>query len=723
MVMRTRAIAALAVLIVVAGILSGCGGSGSSAVTVTSVSITPTAATVNPGAQTDFTATVNLSNTSTTSSTSTAVTWEVNGIVGGSSSIGTILSSTTDNQVGIYTAPAVVPSVNNGQVSITAVAQQTNTTTTTTTSSTSTTAGTVTSNTAVVTIGATLGYSISPSIASVPAGGTVQFASILNGVADGRTVWTVTSASGGNPGTIGSSSGFYTAPLSPPPGNSITVTGTDGTNSLSDTFTIVFSDHSLSGPYAFSYSGDNQVGFSAVAGSFVSDGNGNIESGLEDTDSFQGGVSKQVPISGNYVVGSDGRGTANFSNGTTWRFVLTTNQHGLIIRSDTSNTGAGTIDQQTGNALSTTNANSVLSGPYVFSGLGADVAFNPLAIAGRFTADGAGNIPATNTIMDVNDGGTVTKADTTLNGSYSFDTTFPGTGRGVLNLTSAIGSRSYAFYVTDSTLMHFVEIDHNAFLAGRAFGAPTGSSFTAANLAKGNYAFTTGGNSSTGAYAAGGIFASDGNGNMTGGAFDGNNAGTVQSNATLSSCAYTVDPATGRIDLKLCGAGTSEFAAYVTSKSSAVLLEFDPTAVATGIAFQQQSGTTTPIGNFAVSLAGRGIFHNALASYQEDVTGQVVFNASAATGGNLDINNFNQVFASDLINIGNVSTTTNGVVTTSPASPINTPASNGRGTLVLTGTNPIVTYDLVYYLISTNNALLFDMDKGFVLTGILSSQF
>jgi hypothetical protein len=101
----------------------------------------------------------------------------------------------------------------------------------------------------------------------------------------------------------------------------------------------------------------------------------------------------------------------------------------------------------------------------------------------------------------------------------------------------------------------------------------------------------------------------------------------------------------------------------------------------------------------------------------------VVFNASAATGGNLDINNFNQVFASDLINIGTVSTTTNGVITTLPASPINAPASNGRGTLVLTGTDPIVTYDLVYYLISTNNALLFDMDKGFVLTGVLSIQF
>ncbi len=120
---RRCSILAVAGLIAVISILSGCGGNGS--VTVTSVAITPTTATVNPGAQTDFTAVVNLSNTTTTSTTSTAVTWEVNGIVGGNSSVGTILSSTTDNQVGIYTAPSIVPSTNNGQVNITAVAQQT----------------------------------------------------------------------------------------------------------------------------------------------------------------------------------------------------------------------------------------------------------------------------------------------------------------------------------------------------------------------------------------------------------------------------------------------------------------------------------------------------------------------------------------------------------------------------------------------------------------------
>ena len=131
----------LSIFLAVPLLLSGCGGS--SAVTVSSVAITPASATVAPGAQADFTATVNLANTTTTSSTSTAVTWEVNGVAGGNSGIGTIISSTTDNQLGIYTAPTVVPSTNNGTVNITAVAQQT---TATSTSSTTT----ITSNTAVV---------------------------------------------------------------------------------------------------------------------------------------------------------------------------------------------------------------------------------------------------------------------------------------------------------------------------------------------------------------------------------------------------------------------------------------------------------------------------------------------------------------------------------------------------------------------------------------------
>ena len=700
--------------------MSGCGGSGP--VTVSSVSITPSSATVAPGAQADFTATVNLANdvntsTSTPISTSTVVTWEVNGVAGGNSTLGTIVSSTTDNQLGIYTAPTVVPTVNNGQVSITAVAQQTNTTTTTSSSSGT---NTVTSNTATVTVSVAQGFSMSPTISTVPAGGTVQFSSILNGVADVHTVWTIASSTGGNPGTIGVSSGLYTAPLVPPSGNSITITGTDGTNTASETITLTYSDHSITGPYAFSYTGNNQLGFSAVAGSFVADGNGNIESGVEDTSSFQTGVTTEVAFTGNYVVMPDGRGSVNLNNGTTWHFVLAGNQHAVILRSDVDNTGSGSMDQQNVNAL--TNSTSAIAGAYVFNGTGANATtFTVLAIGGRFISDGAGNIPAGSNILDLNSGGTVTKSDTSLSGTYLFDPVFPGTGRGTLSITStSTGSRQFAFYAVTSSQLKLIEIDRSVYFSGDAFSAQGGAPFSVANLAAGPYVFKAGGNSTTGAYAAAGLFSSDGAGNMTGGVFDANNAGTIQNNVTLTSCGYSVDATTERVDLKLCGAGSSEFAVYPTTQGTAVMVEIDSTAISSGIVFQQQSpSAVAPSGNFAMALTGQGIFHNAPSSYQQDVEGQMVLASGSFSSGNLDINNFNGVFTSDPINTGS---TTSGTTTTALSS-FAAPAANGRGTALITGTNPSVSYKLVYYGVNANTTFLLDQDSGFILNGVLLTQF
>src|SRR5882762_6093338 len=107
---RRRVIAGL-----VAGFLQlvGCGGSGVGDNGATApqppspppppppapidVSVAPAAASVQAGGTQTFTATV-------TNTTNKAVTWRVNGMTGGNTSVGTI--STT----GVYTAPATVPS-------------------------------------------------------------------------------------------------------------------------------------------------------------------------------------------------------------------------------------------------------------------------------------------------------------------------------------------------------------------------------------------------------------------------------------------------------------------------------------------------------------------------------------------------------------------------------------------------------------------------------------
>ena len=79
----------------------------------------------------------------------------MNGTTGGNATIGTIASSTTDVNQGIYTAPGVVPTTNNGQVMITAIITQSAT-------CGSTATATITSNTVTVTIGAGTGIAVTP---------------------------------------------------------------------------------------------------------------------------------------------------------------------------------------------------------------------------------------------------------------------------------------------------------------------------------------------------------------------------------------------------------------------------------------------------------------------------------------------------------------------------------------------------------------------------------
>lgn len=689
-------------------ILAACGG-GSGSSTVTSVAITPTTATVPLNGTTEFTATVNLTNSNSTTSTSTVVTWEVNGVAGGSTATGTIVSSTTDEQVGVYTAPGVVPSTNNGQVNITAVAPQNPNSTTS-----STTSATITSNTAVVTIGAGGGLAITEQTTTpVPAGTSRQFVATLNGLNDPNATWSVSSTNGGDVGTINALSGQYVAPEFPPPGGTVTITATDpaATAPATATVQIVYSNHSLDGPFAFSYSGNDSDGFLTAAGSFVADGGGNITSGIEDVDSFLLGVSTGISFTGTYVVGPDGRTTATINTGhgvATWQFALTTNQHAVMIRFDSNQvgSGSGTIDQQNLNDLTT--SPTVVQGPYAFSAAGTDASFKPMALAGEFTSTGSNVLTASGSMIDVNDGGSVATESPTVNGSYTLDSANAGTGRGTLTLPSTSATQlQFAFYVIDSTHLHIVEIDGKDFLAGDVYtGAGSGSSFS------GTYVFTAGGTSATGtggAYAQGGVFISSGS-SITGGALDTNNAGTVTTNASVSTGPFTTNGTTGRIDLTL--SGTSEFALYPTAQGTAVMVELDSAGISTGLAYPQvtaDASSSPAAGSFAFVLGGQGMFHEVSGSAQPDAEGELRLSGTGVSSGSFDINNFNATFKGDPVNTS--------------ISTIAAPGTNGRGTAMLEGENPDITYNLVYYLIDGNTALLFDQDTGRIAIGSIERQF
>jgi len=701
-------------------IFSGCGG-GNGSVTVTGLTFTPTSATVLQGGTAQFTLAVTFNNPTNAAGTTPVITYLVNGTAGGSQTLGLIAPSTTDALVGVYMAPADLTGIGGNTVTITA--------TTPSVPGSTTNTNLITSNSVTVTLGPGLGLTVNPTTATVPAGGTFQFNAVFNNQNDTSVNWSVASANGGNVGSIDPATGLYTAPPFPPPGANVTITATQGSATSTAVATIVYSAGSLKGPFSFSYTGNDQTGFLTAAGSFSADGAGHIVTGVQDTDSFSTGATLATPIAGTYTVATDGRGTISLKSGpgqgttNTIQFVLNTNQHGLITRFDAGFTGSGTLDQQNLDALS--NSPTVVNGPYVFRVGGADATFKPMGIAGRFTSGGAGTIPNSATVVDVNDNGTIKASDTTLSGSYAFDPLFPGSGRGTITLSSAsTGSIKFAFYVVDSTHMRLVEDDATAFLGGEMFSSGATGSFSPATLAAGNYPFTEGGNSPTGLYTAGGIFTSDGAGNISGGIIDSNNAGTVTATGgtTLGTCPYTVNSTTGRIDLRLqlatgaCpatdSATTAEFIAYPTAQGSAVLLEVDPIAIAGGVAFLQSTTPTTFTGDIALSLNGQGLIHNSPASIQGDTSGQVDFglvSTATTSGGFLDVNKFSAVFAGDPVNV--------------PTTTITSPATLGRGTAVVAAMNPSVTYNLVYYLINGNTAVIFDSDATRNMTGFALQQF
>jgi hypothetical protein len=110
-------------------------------------------------------------------------------------------------------------------------------------------------------------------------------------------------------GTI-STGGSYTAPNLPPAGGSVTITAVsqaDSTKSGSINLTIQFSDASVQGVYAFSFSGNTGT----AAGSFQASGSGTITNGVEDYNSSTGTFSALF-FTGSYSVGTDGRGSATF---------------------------------------------------------------------------------------------------------------------------------------------------------------------------------------------------------------------------------------------------------------------------------------------------------------------------------------------------------------------------------------------------------------------------
>ena len=151
--------------------------------TAVSISVSPTSATLGAAGKQQFTATV-------LNSANTAVTWQVNGVTGGSATTGTITTG------GLYAAPMLIPTQTT--VTVTAVSQ----------------ADGSKSSSAQVKLNP-VSVSISPTSASIATGVTQPFVATVLNAANTAVTWAVNGISGGSTstGTI-STAGLYSAPAS-----------------------------------------------------------------------------------------------------------------------------------------------------------------------------------------------------------------------------------------------------------------------------------------------------------------------------------------------------------------------------------------------------------------------------------------------------------------------------------------------------------------------------
>ena len=651
-------------------LLAGC-SSGSSKSSVT-VSVSPATAQVTVGLTAKFTATVS-------GTSDSGVTWNVNGKTGGNATIGTI--STT----GLYTAPPSVPSP--ATVTLTAVSN----------------ADKNAAASATVTIVAARDVTVSPAAATVASGATQQFLASVLGSTNGCVDWSVNGTSGGE-ATIGSitSSGLYTAPLRPPSGGSVTVTATscaDSSESASATVSIVFGPGALKGQYAFSMKGKDSNGMMGRIGSIVTDGVGNVTSGVLDLTTAKGSSTVLVN-SGTYSVGADGRGTLSLTNTTagtsTFYFSLASEARGFLVQSDSSAEALGEIDKQDTSAF----AASAFSGAYVFGLSGVDSNNDPISIVGRFTSDGNGHL--SNGLLDQNEDYTLTSAVSFTASSYQLDATY---GFSYGRCIASINGWSFVVYLVDRSRVEFLEIDHPAVAVGEAFSQQGGSG--SLTSLPGNYAFLVSGPN----LVRGGRFSTDGNGNLTSVVLVENSGGDailVPSSGTDQG-SYTLDSSgSGRGTLTITDKdkGSYKYVFYLATSGRAVLQDTSKGFLADGF-LQTQTDAAISTGSLAGSYA---------LSFRETYTGtfglsgqlKLQSTGSGNASGTMDYNdsgdpNPNLTFTGTLALSGD---------------------GTGKNTFSITETaDSSKSFGFDVFVIDTDSVFLVGINKDHVLAGLWQRQF
>jgi large repetitive protein len=358
----------------------------------------------------------------------------------------------------------------------------------------------------------------------------------------------------------------------------------------------------ITGNYSFLFSGFDANGTVVIAGNFSANGAGGITSGQEDINRVTG-VAVGATLTGNYAVGTDGRGTMQLIATTGHLTVFTSN---YLLALDSSG-NIHVIEDETvpTNGIGITHGSGIMkvsvgsfvtsnfSGNYAFEFSGQDFLTEPTVLAGVVNPDGIQFFRSGT--VDFNDGG-VYSPQLSLTGGFAVGN---ANSKGLATFTyqPPTGQQitlTFTFYFVSADDIFFAEVDTASStntlprLSGEMFLQDTSTQFNQSAL-QGTGVVTGTGLAGTGIAGSNstvfaGLLASplgDGTANLT---FDQNAGGTVTP-LNSASGTYQVFP-NGRVGFT--NLGNRVAAAYLIGPDQGFIIGSD--SAATYGLLEQQSG-------------------------------------------------------------------------------------------------------------------------------------
>lgn len=451
-----------------------------------------------------------------------------------------------------------------------------------------------------------------------------------------------------------------------------------------------FSNASLNGQYVYQIEGfdlfNNGTPY-REAGVFTANGSGSL---TKVTDDFsESGTVVSTISTGAYLVNNDGNGSLTFTNAVatvTFELTLVSASKVYLIEIDSTLNAGGLAEKQDPAAIA-----AVPNGTFVFREHDIN-SVQSIGSVGAFTM--AGGVVSGGS-EDVNRAGVLTSLTFTAG---SFNLPDPTTGRNTGTLTdSSLATSNFVYYIVDANNIRFLAATPGIIGSGRAElqnGTPALSGSYAFG-SRGDTLATLIGVNTVGRFTAGG-------GSITAGALDSVQVvNSTTNNATNAAFTGTFTPlaGNGRTVVSLTTTTNSNLLVWMVSPARGFFLVSDPSTIQEGTLDLQQSSAfsnSSMNGQFALLMDGFDGVNGVL----KDRVGTLLWDGA----GNLTVNE-----------ITNTSGTPNGPFVISGNYSV---SSNGRAS----GSISTLSNNLVFYLVSGNDAYVIQNDSGVLINGTISKQ-